>query len=402
MVALMPLEATPTATANAEPVIATAPTTVLALTPIWPVRGLKDELQGALCRTDNCVGISYPPFVTAAGVRMLADRLSGATDIGAGLDTETVVFGYSHGATVAARWIQKYADDPEAPSPDALSFVLMGNPHRAHGHSLPPIPQTRYQVIDIVRQYDPVGDYPDRFNVLAMLNVGSSVVSPIHLDYKDVDIDDPDNIVWTEDNVTYVFVPTQNLPLLAPLRLIGLGWLADLLNEPLKEIIEQAYDRPYLDTTDDTTDETTQDTTQDTTQPPTTPAEPSAVTLGEGSGTTTARLLAETQISELEADAVGAIAAETDVAATEPREQSTASTGDRAEELPATAENPPSSGTTEKESTQSADVLEEPAEATGLVDDSGAAPDQERSSADASDDGATNDSVSGDTDGDDA
>src|SRR5690606_11563240 len=68
----------------------------------------------------------------------------------------------------------------------------------------------------------------------------------IHADYEDVDLYDPRNYVWTEGNTTYVFVPTENLPLLQPLRWLGLTGIADALNEPLKAIVEQAYDRSYL------------------------------------------------------------------------------------------------------------------------------------------------------------
>ena len=68
----------------------------------------------------------------------------------------------------------------------------------------------------------------------------------VHQDYEDVDIYDPANYVWTEGNTTYVYVPTKNLPLLEPLRWVGLSALADALNEPLKEIVERAYDRSYL------------------------------------------------------------------------------------------------------------------------------------------------------------
>ena len=67
----------------------------------------------------------------------------------------------------------------------------------------------------------------------------------VHQDYEDVDIYDPANYVWTEGNTTYVYVPTKNLPLLEPLRWVGLSALADALNEPLKEIVERAYDRSY-------------------------------------------------------------------------------------------------------------------------------------------------------------
>lgn len=238
---LLPLPAVATAAAELP-----VPVTVLTISPLWPVSSLDGALQGSLCQPTACVSLHYLPFWTAGGVEMLGDRLATEAGLRTSLSTETVVFGYSHGAMVAAQWIAEHADDPEAPSPEELSFVLIANPTRAHGGTLPAMPDNQYQVTDIVRQYDPVADFPDNpFNLLAMINVGAGILSPIHLDYTGVDVDDPANIVWTEGNITYVFVPTENLPLLAPLRLIGLGWLADELNEPLKEIVELAYDRAY-------------------------------------------------------------------------------------------------------------------------------------------------------------
>ena len=157
------------------------------------------------------------------------------------------MFGYSDGAMVAQLWMAEHAGDPAAPSPEQLSFVLIGNPKQPYGGISPADPQTQYHVIDIVRQYDPVADFPDHpFNLLALANVAAGALSPIHLDYTGVILDDPANVVWTVGNTTYVFVPTENLPLLAPLRMLGMNELADALNEPLKEIVERAYDRPYL------------------------------------------------------------------------------------------------------------------------------------------------------------
>ena len=101
-------------------------------------------------------------------------------------------------------------------------------------------------MIDVSQQYDMASDFPDNpFNLLALLNANAGFFFT-HQDYESVDIYDEANYVWVEGNTTYVFVPTENLPLLTPLRWVGLGFLADALNAPLKEIVERAYDRSYL------------------------------------------------------------------------------------------------------------------------------------------------------------
>ncbi|MDZ4264414.1 MAG: PE-PPE domain-containing protein, partial [Mycobacterium sp.] len=245
MAALLPVAAAPTAGAAEE----IAPPTVLTISPLWPVMPMDKALGGSLCESDGCDSVPYVPFWTANGVTALEKRLATIDGGGATVDNPAIVFAFSNGALVAGQWMAEHADDPEAPSPDELSFVFIGNPRRAHGGSMPAMPPSDYQVIDVVRQYDPKADFPDDpFKLLALANVALGILSPMHLNYTGVDIDDPANVRWTEGNTTYVFVPTENLPLLAPLRLLGMGHLADALNEPLKEIVERAYDRSYLPT----------------------------------------------------------------------------------------------------------------------------------------------------------
>ncbi|WP_159229729.1 PE-PPE domain-containing protein [Mycolicibacterium vanbaalenii] len=201
---------------------------------------MEDELQGTLCQApNNCVRVD----------QSLWDP-NGLASIETAIDTTLgtkVVFSYSEGARSITDWLDEHADDPDAPSPDELSFVFIGNPTRAYGGSDSKVmPQTQYQVIDISRQYDTASDFPDNpLNLLSLLN-SLAAFTVIHTDYEDVDMHDPANIVWKEGNTTYVFVPTENLPLLEPLRRLGLTGLADALNGPLKEIVERGYDRSYL------------------------------------------------------------------------------------------------------------------------------------------------------------
>ena len=208
---------------------------------VFPWEGsLEDELQGSLCETPKvCVPVDT----------FLWDP-NGVVAIDTAIDTtsdDKILFGYSQGAVMVTRWLLQHAGDVDAPSPDELSIILIGNSTRAYGGANAgsvAMPETQYDVIDVARQYDPAADYPDDpFNLLAVANAWAGF-TVIHTDYEGVDINDPANAVWTVGNTTYVLVPTENLPLLEPLRMIGLTELADQLNGPLKEIVEQGYNRP--------------------------------------------------------------------------------------------------------------------------------------------------------------
>ena len=243
--AVLPLLPAPTAAAAAAATAAAvppvpSPATVLT---VFPWEGsMEDELQGTLCQApNNCVQI-----------RQFLWDPNGITTIETTIDATPgtrVVFSYSEGARSVTAWLEQHADDADAPSPDELSFVLIGNPTRAYGGSDSKVmPQTQYDVIDVSRQYDPASDFPDDpTNFIALLN-SLAAFTVIHTDYEGVNLYDPANIVWKEGNTTYVFVPTENLPLLEPLRNLGLTGLADALNGPLKKIVERAYDRSYLPT----------------------------------------------------------------------------------------------------------------------------------------------------------
>lgn len=238
------------------PAVATAPEARAALPDQLKVVTLgmspgrnTDDHGGIMCTgSRTCEPLAYPYLERKVGAGILQDALTlePATD-------PVVVFGYSQGARVVTQWLEEHAGTEGAPSPDRLSFMLIGNPDRRHGGAHAPLgqitPDTEYDVIDVSRQYDRASDLPDNpFNLLAFLNA-SAGLRDIHIHYEDVDIYDPANYVWREGNITYVFVPTENIPLLDPLRRLGLTDLADKLNGPLKAKIEEAYDRSYLPAT---------------------------------------------------------------------------------------------------------------------------------------------------------
>ncbi len=240
--ALLPTLATPTA--HAASLLPEGPSTVRTLSPL-PSGYINTTLNGAVCAAPNtCTPISYLTFVTPTGTAALDKVLKDNPE------EPVVIFAYSNGAQAAEYWIAEHADDPDAPPAENVTFIFMGNSIRKYGGADKEFgisQPSQYKVIDVAREYDPVADFPDNpANLLALANAMAGAFS-MH-DYRDVDIDDPNNIVWTEGNTTYVLVPTEKLPLLNPLRLVGLNALADQLNDPLKEIVDQGYDRSYIPT----------------------------------------------------------------------------------------------------------------------------------------------------------
>ncbi|GAB3225625.1 PE-PPE domain-containing protein [Mycolicibacterium hippocampi] len=234
---------TPAAHAAAEfELFPQGPARVLTLSLI--PNGNDDDLQGVMCESPRtCQQVLYSYLSKSVGVENLTAALSDGTT------GQQIVFAYSEGARAAERWLDENAGQEGVPSPEELSFVLMGNPTRKYGgadRDFDTFPETDYKVLDVSREYDAASDFPDNpFNLLALLNASAGFMFT-HQDYEEVDIYSPANYVWTEGNITYVFVPTEDLPLLRPLRLLGLTGLADALNGPLKEIVDRAYDRYYL------------------------------------------------------------------------------------------------------------------------------------------------------------
>ena len=220
---------------------------------------MADMLQGGFCSQasgNTCDEVEY-----LSGVPNIGES-SGLWALRAALATTappTMVVGFSQGAMIATEWMLEYGETAWAPTPADLSFVLMANPQRKYGGVRPvydiedPTPSDNaYRVLDIAMEYDGAADVPDNlFNLLAVANAIAGF-QHIHIDgYDDVDLDSSEKLVWIDGNTTYVLIRSQNIPLLQPLRNIGLDALADALNDPLKRIIDSAYDRDYVGLVDE-------------------------------------------------------------------------------------------------------------------------------------------------------
>lgn len=134
-----------------------------------------------------------------------------------------IVLAYSQGAQVASEWMRQHAQDPTAPGPDRLSFVLFGNPLRASGGAKVGDPTLRttglatptdtpWHIVDVARRYDGYADSPtDKNNAEAVRNADLGKLL-IHPHYEGVDLNDPSLTVWRRGNTTFVL--TNEAPLL--------------------------------------------------------------------------------------------------------------------------------------------------------------------------------------------
>ena len=228
--------------------------TVTGYTAWGALDGNMDDLfQGEYCNDasgNSCTPVRYLSALPTAiaepdGYRALRSAIGSITE-------PTTVVAYSQGATISTYWLRDNAGRPDAPAPENLSFVLAANPMRKYGGIRPasglvrPTPETEYSVTDIAMEYDGVADFPDNpFNLLAVANAIAGFQYVHIFGYDQVDLDTADKLVWQDGNTTYVLVRSENIPLLQPLRILGLNDLADRLNAPLKAIIDSAYNRDY-------------------------------------------------------------------------------------------------------------------------------------------------------------
>lgn len=158
-----------------------------------------------------------------------------------------LVFAYSQGAQVAGFWLRNLSADADSYAPPATtSFLLVGDPENTYGPWwLPKVPTTTpYHVTEFWKEYDGWADWPSDPNPLAVANAIAGMMFIHPTAYFSMNPDDPNDIIWTDGNMTYVMAPTADLPLLDPLRWLGLTSVADELNAQWKPIVDSAYTRP--------------------------------------------------------------------------------------------------------------------------------------------------------------
>lgn len=170
-----------------------------------------------------------------------------------------VVFGYSQGAIVANLEKQALQDQyPNGDGPD-IEFMLIGDPNvpngglaaRFPGLYLPildftfngPAPtDTQFHTTDVIQQYDGVSDFP--LYPINLASTGNALLGAVFIHPRDLEVN-PEGVIHTVTGDTdYYFLPTENLPLFEPLRLVGVPEpVIDVVEPVVKEVVEMGYDR---------------------------------------------------------------------------------------------------------------------------------------------------------------
>ena len=168
------------------------------------------------------------------------------------------VFGYSQSSTLSSLVMSRLAAE-HVPS-NAVSFILVGDPNNPNGGflerfvggSIPSLgvtasgatPSSLYPTAIYTLEYDGFADFP-RYPIdfLSDLNAYAGILFN-HTAYANLT---PQQISGATDlgtygDTTYYMIPTNNLPLLDPLRWIPFGNpLADLIQPDLKVLVDLGY-----------------------------------------------------------------------------------------------------------------------------------------------------------------
>jgi hypothetical protein len=248
---------------------------------------IKTVVGGRFADADTVIGLPWPgelaPFngtlTLNQSVAVGLENMSAAIKATPG---KKVVLGASGSTLVVDEMMRLLANAPSAPPADELSFVVLGDANRGafktlagfklpiFDYTVPALPVTPYDILVVTGEYDGMGDWPDRsWNLLADLNAlaGASLLQQllpedivdtykldafgsVHYDAMFADLTEvPEENVTVEVNrlggvTTTCIVPTNDLPLLRPLKPLGVPQeTIDTLESVLRPIIDSAYIR---------------------------------------------------------------------------------------------------------------------------------------------------------------
>lgn len=217
--------------------------------------------------------VEYPASMGLLSASFTAPVVDAAVEMGrAALDTQikgetadgepAVVAALSEGTLVINRELANLATDPKAPPADKLSFAMFANPETGlfniylpTGAHLPVVdytsqdlPESQYDLSVVFHQYDAWADPPDRpWNPAAVVNTLFGLAY-FHDDTSVAatsDVVEISSVTSTLGGTTTTYmIPSPTLPMLIPLRQIGVPTpIVDALNSALKPVVDAGYSR---------------------------------------------------------------------------------------------------------------------------------------------------------------
>lgn len=227
-----------------------------------------EQLLPKLFANDSVTRIDYPARILGMDAS-IAVATSGIVNAVQNAVGPVVVAGFSQGAVAVAHAKQVLMSLPsqQRPGRDNLSFITIGDPAGPGGIlrvlpfrvpilDLSPIkaPDTPYDSVIVNGEYDGWADFPDRpWNLVSVVNAALGIVY-VHGHYEtvpgglDVSGVPAANITTTVNSLgghtTRYLLPTAQLPLVQPLRDIGIPEsIVAALEQPLKAIVDAGYAR---------------------------------------------------------------------------------------------------------------------------------------------------------------
>ncbi len=246
---------------------------------LWPIAGLGRlvSLLGIELGAPEIFGLGGPawdvPWWKLSGLFDLTlnqSVLQGVTDLEAAIaahgNDHLVIYGYSQSALIANRVKRNLAEQyPAGTKAPDIDFVLGGDPNLPNGGFFARFPglyipiidwslngpaptDTQFDTVEITHQYDFMADFPVYpLNVISLLNAVLGFPY-VHLYPFDVSLPaDPTKspaYQGTHGDTSYYFFESQDLPLFAPLRALGVpeSWI-DVVEPFFKVIVDLGYDR---------------------------------------------------------------------------------------------------------------------------------------------------------------
>ncbi|MDH6244088.1 PE-PPE domain-containing protein [Mycobacterium sp. OTB74] len=228
--------------------------------PVW--------LNGQFNKGDTIVSVPYPasfgPYEGTGpmgpSVQVGVTNALALQNVAVSQGIPTTLMGASQGALVIDQVI---ADDARnGVDPKAVSFIVIEDPERGsgiltgfRGITIPiidykpiQIPVSPYNVTVVTVEYDGIADFPNNvLNVLADINaiMGAATYHSTVAYSNLADVPQADITVSTNGAggvTTSYLVPTVQLPLTEPLRLLGIpAQVVDAIDRVLRPIIDSAY-----------------------------------------------------------------------------------------------------------------------------------------------------------------